>query len=280
MTVAARGRAGADGGTDPTVVEHAVADVDEAAVRAFAERYPGLRFAPVVVVIAAYNEEDCVGGVLAGVPREACGLPVDTLVVDDGSSDRTSEVALMHGAHVAKLERNAGQGSAFRVGYRLAREHGAGYIATLDADGQWDPADVPRLLEPVVKGEADLGLGSRVLGRADTNDSFRQAGVRVFSVVVRLLTRTTVTDTSSGVRAMRAEVTATVRMEEPQYQSSELLLGAICQGYRVAELPVVVRERTAGVSKKGHNVLYGFRYARVMLRTWWRERRPGASAAN
>jgi glycosyltransferase involved in cell wall biosynthesis len=238
----------------------------------FRTRYPKRTFAPVVVVIPAFDEEESIGPVLDGIPKEACGLAVDTLVIDDGSSDATADVSAAHGVYVAKLPENMGQGAALRVGYELAREHEAEYIVTLDADGQWDPDVIPELLEPVVSGEADFVLGSRVLGRTETDDSFRQAGVRVFAMFARLLTGVRVTDTSSGVRALKAKVTATVRQEEPQYQASELLVGAICQGYRIVERPVVMRKRTAGVSKKGHNVLYGVRYARVMVRTWWRER--------
>jgi glycosyltransferase involved in cell wall biosynthesis len=250
----------------------AIAEVSDAAVRAFEERHPDLGLAPVVVVIPALDEAQSVGGVLDGVAAEACGLAVDVLVVDDGSTDGTMDRALEHGAYVARLERNCGQGAAFRVGYRIAREHGAQYLVTLDADGQWDPADVPRVLEPVVSGEADFALGSRVLGSADPQNRLRRAGVGVFSAVVRRLTGVHVTDTSSGLRAFRAEVTATVPQSEPQYQAAELLLGAILRGYRIAERPVVMHQRTAGVSKKGHNVLYGARYARVIARTWWRGR--------
>jgi hypothetical protein len=84
-----------------------------------------------------------------------------------------------------------------------------------------------------------------------------------------------VTDTSSGFRALRAEITGVVRQTQVQYQTSELLIGAIFAGYRIAERPIVMRKRAAGQSKKGHNVLYGARYARVILKTWWRERRSG-----
>ena len=115
-------------------------------------------------------------------------------------------------------------------------------------------------------------IGSRVLGAAETDDRYRQLGVHVFSLLVRALTGVRVTDTSSGLRAMRAEVTATVRQEQVQYQTSELLIGAIAHGYRIAERPVVMRRRTSGVSKKGGNALYGLRYARVVIGTWWRER--------
>jgi glycosyltransferase involved in cell wall biosynthesis len=250
--------------------------VRDEAVRAFHERHPDLRFAPVVVVIAALNEQDAIGDVLDDIPAEACGLAIDTLVIDDGSTDRTSEVSRAHGVHVARLERNCGHGIALRVGYQLAREHGARYIVTLDADGQWNPLELPIVLEPLARDEADFVIGSRVLGSTQTDDSFRQAGVHVFAALVSLLTGTKVTDTSSGYRAMRAELPATVRQEQVQYQTSELLIGAIYQGYRIAERPIVMRKRTAGESKKGNNVLYGFRYARVILRTWWRERRAAS----
>jgi glycosyltransferase involved in cell wall biosynthesis len=210
--------------------------------------------------------------VVREVPPSACGLDVEVLVVDDGSTDRTSEVARAAGARVVRLERNRGHGVALRVGYRLAREHGARFIVTLDGDGQWNPAELPGVLEPVVTGEADFVIGSRVLGATETDDSFRQAGVHVFGALVRLLTRSRVTDTSSGFRAMRVEVTETVRQEQVQYQTSELLIGALLQGYRVVERPITMRKRTAGQSKKGHNVLYGVRYARVIVTTWARDR--------
>jgi glycosyltransferase involved in cell wall biosynthesis len=250
------------------------------AVRAFRERHGELELAPVVVVIPALNEAECVGGVLDDMPAEACGLPVQTIVVDDDNTDATGEVARAHGAFVARLEQNLGQGAAFRVGYRLGREHGARYLVTLDADGQWDPADMAGVLEPVVDGEADFVLGSRVLGRAETDNRLRGLGVRVFGILVTALTRVRVTDTSSGLRAMLAEVTARVPQHEPQYQSSELLLGAIYCGYRIAERPIVMHKRAAGESKKGHDVMFGVRYANVILRTWWRARRSVGQAAS
>jgi glycosyltransferase involved in cell wall biosynthesis len=250
-----------------------VAQVREDAIRAFDERYPGLSFARAVVVIAAYDEEGAIGGVLEAVPREACGITLDTLVVDDGSKDGTTAVSLAHDVHVATLEKNCGHGVALRLGYQLARDHGAEFIVTMDADGEWDPADIPGVLQPLVDDEADFVVGSRVLGSDSADDRVRQAGVRVFAVLVRLLTGVKVTDTSSAVRAMRAEITAKVKQEQVQYQTSELLIGAIARGYRVTERPVSHHTRTAGQSKKGTSVLYGFRYAQVICKTWWRERR-------
>ncbi len=252
--------------------------VRDEAVRAFADAHPGLRLPAVVAVIAALDEAPAIAGVVGEVPAQACGLAVRTLVVDDGSADGTAAAAAAAGALVARLERNCGHGIALRVGYELARDHGAEYIVTLDGDGQWNPAELPGVLAPVAAGEADLVIGSRVLGATEDDDALRGAGVHVFAWLIRRLTGTRVTDSSSGFRAMRAELTATVRQEQVQYQTSELLIGAIAAGYRVTERPVVMRKRVAGQSKKGHNVLYGARYARVILGTWWRARRPQPAA--
>jgi glycosyltransferase involved in cell wall biosynthesis len=245
-----------------------------AALAAFGEQYGAdLRFAPILVVIAAYNEEESLGEVLTHISAEVAGLPVETLVVDDGSSDATAEVALKYDrVRLARLKRNCGHGVALRLGYALAAEHGAKYIVTLDADMQWDPREMPVVLPPLLEGDADFVIGSRVIGTAETDDSFRHAGVWVFAKLVSVLTGVSVTDTSSGYRAMLTEVTQTVPQTQVQYQTSELLIGAIYQGYRIAERPITMHKRFAGESKKGHNVLYGGRYARAILRTWFRER--------
>src|SRR3954453_12461538 len=110
------------------------ANPSERAGRAFDGEHLGLRLAPVVVVIPAFNEAEAIGAVLDEIPREACGLAVDTLVIDDGSADDTARVAREAGVYVATLDQNSGQGTALRLGYRVAREHGAEYIVTLDAD--------------------------------------------------------------------------------------------------------------------------------------------------
>ncbi len=251
-----------------------LAEEQESAREAFRDRYGAdLRFAPILVVIAAFDEEDSLGEVLDAIPAEVEGHAVDTLVVDDGSSDGTATVAEKYDrVRLVRLRRNCGHGIALRLGYRLAAQHGADYVVTLDADMQWDPREMPQVLPPLLHDEADFVIGSRALGTAETDDAFRHAGVRFFAALVTLLTGVKVTDTSSGYRAMRTEVTQRVPQTQVQYQTSELLIGAIYEGYRIAERPITMHKRFAGESKKGHNVLYGARYARVILGTWYRER--------
>lgn len=251
--------------------------VDRSALHDYQERYGDRRFAPVVVLIAAYNEEDALGGVLDGMPTESCGLPVDTLVVVDGSTDSTADVALRHGAQACIAPVNRGQGAALRLGYKLAAERGASYIVTTDADGQYDIMELPKLLQPLIDDEADFVTGSRRLGRSETTDQLRRAGTYVFAWLVSALTAQQITDTTFGFRGMKAEVPNSVTLEQPQYQSSELLIGTLARGYRVKEQPMTMLARTAGQSKKGNNILYGYRYAKVVLGTWMRERQDRAN---
>lgn len=254
--------------------------VTGAALAAFTCAYPDLKLEPLAVVIAAHNEAGSIGPVLDEIPGEIAGVLVTRLVVDDGSTDDTTEVASRHGALTCTLPVNQGQGVALRLGYRIAREGGARYIATLDGDGQWDPADLAGMITLLEQDQADLVIGSRRAGRTENKDLFRNAGVLFFAWLVSRLTGTRVSDTSSGLRAMRAVLAVGVRQTQPQYQTSELLIGAIMQQYRVAEVPTVMRKRLSGTTKKGGNLSYGLRYACVILKTWRRERghRPARGA--
>jgi glycosyltransferase involved in cell wall biosynthesis len=240
---------------------------------------------PVAIVIAAYNEEGAVGPVVETLPRTICGLGAEVVVVADGCVDATAKEADAAGAVVCDVPVNRGQGAALRLGYRIAREGGAQYIITTDADGQYNAAEMETLLAPIIEGKADFVTGSRRLGSEETNDPIRRAGVRFFASMISMLTGQRIGDTTFGMRAMRAEVTGAVLLEQPQYQASELLIGVITHGYKVVEVPATIHKRKVGESKKGQNPLYnlhipavnnffyGLRFMRVVLGTWWRERR-------
>lgn len=250
--------------------------VETAALRALEDRTGGLDLAAIVVVIPAYDEQDAIAEVVRGVPPRLFGHAVDVLVVDDGSRDATARRAEAAGAVTCRAGVNRGQGAALRLGYRIARAGGARWLATIDADGQYDPADLERVLAPVVAGDADFVTGSRRLGREETTNRYRRLGVRFFAWLASRLAGQRITDTSNGLRAMRADLTGRLTLRQPQYQASELLMGALAVGARVVEVPTLMRDRTAGASKKGNDLLYGLRYARVLVSTWWRERSPNS----
>jgi glycosyltransferase involved in cell wall biosynthesis len=253
------------------------AAIDAAALEATRATY-GARateLPPVALVIAAYNEEGAIGPVVGQLPSVVCGLDTEIIVVADGCADNTAKEADVAGAIVCDVPLNRGQGAALRLGYRIAREGGALYIVTTDADGQYNPAEIESLVAPVVNGRADFVTGSRRMGSEQTKDPVRKAGVRFFAFLVSALTGQKISDTTFGLRAMRAEVTGAVQLQQPQYQASELLIGVITHGYKVLEVPATIHKRAVGASKKGHNLIYGLRFMRVVIGTWWREKRRG-----
>jgi glycosyltransferase involved in cell wall biosynthesis len=245
---------------------------DQEAQAAFRARYGSGTATPIVVVIAAYEEAASIGGVLDELPLEWRGLGVTRLVVVDGGNDETASVATTHGARVCSLAINRGQGASLRLGYALARELGAHYIVTTDADGQYVGSEVGLLLDPLITGDADFATGSRWLGRQETTDRVRRLGSRFFARLASVLTGQRISDTSFGFRAMTAEVTAAVTLRQPQYQSSELLMEVLAKGFRVVEVPMTIRQRSHGETKKGGWMRYGTRYGRVLIGTWLRER--------
>jgi glycosyltransferase involved in cell wall biosynthesis len=263
--------------TRPFVTEAEVARLrpeERAAAAAFLAAHPPGDGAPLAVVIAAFNEEPTVAEVVGEIPKESAGLASEVIVVVDGARDRTAEQALSAGALVCDVDVNRGQGAALRLGYWLARARGAQVIATLDADGQYEPLELERVIEPIVSGRADFVSGSRRLGAELTTDVVRHAGVIVFGALITILIRQRITDPACGIRAMRAEVTEAVTLEQRQYQASELEISAALNGFRIAEVPTTMRDRGqhATGTKKGGNFGYGLRFARAAVTTWNRDR--------
>jgi glycosyltransferase involved in cell wall biosynthesis len=249
--------------------------VEHAPVREFFSAHPAGAGAPIAIVIPAYNEEPTVGEVVRGIPREIAGLAVEVIVVVDGSDDRTAEEARKAGALVCNVPVNRGQGLIFMLGYWLADKRGAQYIATTDADGQYDETEFDRVLEPIVADRADFVNGSRRLGTELTTDPIRHAGVIFFGLVISTLLRQRITDPASGMRAFRIEVPRKVKLEQVQYQTSELIIATRMNGFRLMEVATTMRDRPEGatLTKKGPNLLYGMRFGRVILLTFIRERK-------
>jgi hypothetical protein len=224
----------------------------------------------VAVVVPAYNEQDSIGEVLPRIPASVCGIGTAVLVVDDGSRDRTGDIASAHGAAVARHVINRGGGAALRTGYRLMADSGAQVVVTLDADGQHLPEEMSRLVAPVLDGEVDVAHGSRVIGQAEPGHYARELGIVFFNRVVSFITRTKVSDCSNGYRAVRTSVLPQLVLRQEQFHTSEFMIEAIKRGVPAKEVPVTVVRRLHGHSKKPAVVRYGLGFANAIVRTWLR----------
>jgi hypothetical protein len=240
--------------------------LDEFRATADVEKFAG----GIALILPAYNEAAHIVQVLEALPDEVAGLPVHPIVVDDGSSDDTAERARAAGAAAVHLPLNRGQGAALRTGYRLALATGARLVVTMDADGQHEAGEISRLVQPIVDGEEDVVNGSRVLGAADPAHAARNLGIKLFAWLLSMLTRSRVTDPACGFRAVATRQLADLEFHQDQFHNSEFILEASKRKLRTREVPVTVRRRISGTSKKPRHFRYGLGFANALLRAWLR----------
>jgi len=226
---------------------------------------------PAMILIPAYNEAENLKALLPMIPKQVEGVEIGVLVVDDGSDDDTySAAATMSGICVVKNLINRGGGAALRLGYDILQKARVRYCVTMDADGQHRPDDIKNVLLPIIENRCDCVIGSRILGDREKGSWFRIAGVYFFGRVVSTLLGQKITDPSSGFRAFRMEAMAPIQLHEDQYHTSELIIEAVKKGLRIGEVPITILRRKYGKSKKGKDLAYGFHFARIIVKTWWR----------
>lgn len=224
----------------------------------------------IVVVSPAHDEAENVDAVIRSMPSEIDGLEVLPIVVDDGSEDGTAAVAEAAGALVARLPIQRGGGLALRVGYEIALKLSAEVVVSLDADGQHLPEEMHVLVKPVLAGDADMVNGSRLLGEFERESLVRHLGVHFFSRLVTIMTGQRVTDISSGYRATRADVLKKLVLQQDQFWTSELLIEALRHRARIMEVPITIKARAGGKSKKPKPFRYGWHFAKAIIQTWLR----------
>jgi len=201
----------------------------------------------IVACIPAFDEEDTIAKVIARAQKH-----VDKMViVDDGSNDDTALIAEGLGAVVVKHERNLGYGAAIRSCFSAARDLKADVLVTLDADGQHDPDQISRLVEPVKAGLADIVVGSRFLKESEKTHAprYRQAGIRVLTRFTEAASRTQFTDAQSGFRAYsRKALEQIMPAEQGMGVSVEILMKAVEHNLRILEVPASVGYGGPGTS--------------------------------
>jgi glycosyltransferase involved in cell wall biosynthesis len=218
-----------------------------------------------LVIIPAYNEQDALPGTVSELRAQHPGL--DVVVVSDGSTDQTAEVARSLGVRVLDLPFNLGIGGALRTGFRFAVREGYDAAVQFDADGQHDPAHIKALTHALEEG-ADMVIGSRF---AETSAHYdvggtRRGAMRVLQIVVRLLSGRRYSDTSSGFRGFNRDVLTFFSRNYPSeyMESVESLILATFEGFDVVEVPVDMRQRSAGVASS-RRLRLAYHYLRLLI---------------
>ncbi|MGB8647514.1 MAG: glycosyltransferase family 2 protein [Anaerolineae bacterium] len=203
----------------------------------------------ILTIIPAYNEAPRIGRVVAGVRAALPGT--DIVVVNDGSRDETADCAQAAGAHVVSLPFNLGYGVALQTGYKYALAHYYDYALQMDADGQHEAGDLPRLLAVVQADRADVAIGSRFLNGGNYQAPLaRRVGMRVFAAVASGLTHTQITDPTSGFQALNRRVLKYYASPAypVDYPDADVLIMLHYAGFRFVEVPVTMYPASTGKS--------------------------------
>lgn len=221
--------------------------------------YKSLRFKSIVmqnhkplisVIIPVFNEEPTVGNIIerARKTMEGTGLPYEILVADDCSTDNSLKVSLRNNVKVLSLKEHMGKGYVLRLGFKKAK---GDIIVTMDSDGSHHPEELPKLLEPILKDEADFIIGSRFLNEDNVfQKKVNKIGVQLFNFLVKVLTKQNSSDSQSGYRAFRSSLFKKVNLKSKGYEiESEMLIKAIKRGLKTKEIPIRFEQRTYGKSK-------------------------------
>lgn len=203
----------------------------------------------IAVIIPAYNEEHSIRDVVRNVNRLP-GFAYDTVVINDGSTDATSEKASRAGAVVIELPCRLGIGGAVQTGFKYALERDYDACIQADGDGQHRVSDIPKLVRPIFNEGCDLVIGSRFVSGRDSDTTFmRSLGIKIISTFLRITTGMRVKDTTSGFRAVSRRALELFSSEYPQdYPEPESLVYAHKQGLKVAEVPTRMMNRKYGQS--------------------------------
>lgn len=220
-----------------------------------------------IVVIPAYNEEESIGRVIAKVPRKFDSqLRVEILVVNDGSIDDTVGVATSAGAdHIFSFTHNRGLGAAVREGLQEAYRLGADLAVMIDADDEYPADHIPRVIQPILRGQADYVLASRFKQRVRGMKLYRRLGNYFFTLLQVLLLRLWISDGQTGFRAFSRNVLRNLEIIHDYNYAQVMTINIVRQGYRLAEVGIPYKVRETGES------FITYRYVARVLPAIWRE---------
>ncbi|MCK5274758.1 MAG: glycosyltransferase family 2 protein, partial [Alphaproteobacteria bacterium] len=199
-----------------------------------------------IVQIPCLNEQQTLPETVADIPRKIPGVDkVEVLIIDDGSTDRTVEVAREIGVdHIVRHRNSKGLAPAFRTGIDACLRRGADIIVNTDGDNQYCGADIPALIEPILRGEADIVVGDRQTHKVPHFSPFKKLLQKYGSAVVRRVSRTTVPDAVSGFRAISRDAALHLNIVSPFSYTIEMLIQAGRKKMAVVAVPIRTNAKT------------------------------------
>lgn len=225
----------------------------------------------IVLLIPAFNEVGSLSQVLEKIPQSIFGHKVSRVVIDDGSTDETYKIAIENNAYCLKHETNLGQGSAILTGLNFISGHSPKIIVTFDADGQHDTRDLEKIVNPVLKGESDMTVGSRFIGNQEFVNTERLVGIHFFTSLINFLCNSDVSDSTNGLRAFDPKILKKIVLKERNFSAPEILMETLLKGFKIINVPTTIKRRTAGKTKKPR-LGFALGLFRVIILTWLRNK--------
>ncbi len=218
------------------------------------------------ILIPALNEEKTIGQVIESIPKS---LNAKIIIVDDGSTDKTSKIAKSKGAIIVKHFKNKGLGKAFQNGLDKALEIKADILVTIDADGQFDTAEIPKLIKPVKEGKADLATGSRFLNKSPKNMPWiKKWGNRRLAGIISWATGQKIHDVSCGFRAYGSEAMLNLNVFGKFTYTQETILDLAYKGLNIVEVPVTVQYFKDRNSRIASSIpAYAYKSAKIIFKS-------------
>ena len=224
-----------------------------------------------IILIPALNEEKTIGKLISQIPRKISGIDlVEVLVVDDGSTDKTIDIALNAGADkIVSHKKNMGVGAAFMTGIRNSISMGGDIVVTLDGDSQFNPKQIHEIIIPILNHQTEVVVGSRFVNKAPAEISkIKLFGNRIFTKIVYWLMNQTFTDTQSGFRAYSKEALMNISVVNDFTYTQEVLIDLKFKGIKIQEIPISViyyKNRKSRVVKS--NFHYALKAVSIIIRT-------------
>jgi len=220
----------------------------------------------VSVILPAYNEEKTIYDVIQRIPHNI-SKDLRVIVVDDGSTDNTSKEAERAGAYVLRHRKNLGVGAAMKTAVEASLQNGADILVKIDADGQHDPTEIPKLIKPILDNEADLVVGARSKQVFQKMPFPKRYGNFFFSWLVRFVVACQVYDSQSGFRAMTRKLVESISFDSKFTYTQEMIIKAARRRFRIKEVKICCNRRVVGDSKVVLNVyVYGTKVLPIILR--------------